>query len=190
MDNNQRVEFWQSEKLSDLCIKAINTGLFCVDNTKLKFDFPTFTESIAYRGDNDVVKIWPGLEKMAIFVDDVVNDRFDLTTLKKDYLDNLNKWFGDYEIGTNLITTCYKYVCSYKQVIMTLPIKKYFTFLKHENIICLSDPSITPERAYEIIERAINVAIKYKELEKYYTIFCTKVNTAYNERELIKKLDT
>lgn len=190
MDHNQRIEFWQSEKFTDLCIKAINTGLFYVDNAKLKFDFPTFTENTAYRGDNDVVKLWPGLEKMAIFVDDVVNDRFDLTTLQKVYLDNLYRLFGDYEIGTNLITVCYKYVCSYKPVIMALPIKKYFTFLKHDNIICLTDPSITPDRVYEIIERAINVAVKYSELEKHYKTFCAKVNTAYNERVLIEKLDT
>lgn len=185
MNNNQAVDFWNSKRVRRLLSSAVKTGAIQVFSGVAKFNFDDMHYAFASCNDGKIYK-WYGIAQFARFAEDVVHDKFDLTTLSLDSLKILKRYFGEVTYK-NFIYTADQY-CDQSQsnthTILTAT-SKYFSF-QRAPVYYLSNA--TEDEAYDMLVFNIKIAKKYKKLEAIYETFVAKVNSAYNDVVLMKQV--
>lgn len=186
MNNNQSLDFWNSKRVKRLLSSAAKTGVITVLSGVVKFNFADMHYTFASRNEGKLYA-WYGVAQFAKFAEDVVHDKFDLTTLSLDALKVLKRYFGEVKYASSFMYTADQY-CDQSQTnaytILTVT-SKYFSFLRSP-VYYLSDA--TEDEAYDMLVFNIKLAKKYKKLEDIYETFVAKVNSAYNDVVLMKQV--
>ena len=186
MNSNQILDFWNSKRVKRLLSSAAKTGTVTVLSGVAKFNFTDMHYTFASRTDSKIYK-WYGIAQFAKFAEDVVNDKFDLTTLSLDSLKVLMRYFGEVKYSSSFIYVADEY-CDQSEnnahTILTVT-SKYFSFLRAP-VYNLYDA--TEDDAYEMLTFNVKIAKKFKKLEAIYETFVAKVNSAYNDVVLMKQV--
>lgn len=186
MNNNQSMDFWNSKRVKRLLSSAAKTGVVQVYSGVVKFNFADMSYTFASREEGKIYK-WYGVAQFAKFAEDVIHDKFDLTTLSLDSLKVLKRHFGEVKYASSFIYAADKYCdqsLSNAYTILTVT-SKYFSFLRAP-VYYLSDA--TEDEAYDMLVFNIKLAKKYKKLEDIYETFVAKVNSAYNDVILMNQV--
>lgn len=186
MNNNQSLEFWNSKRVKRLLSSAVKTGVVTVLTGVVKFNFTDMHYMFASREEGKIYA-WYGVAQFAKFAEDVVNDKFDLTTLQLDALKVLKRYFGEVKYNSSFMYSADQYCdqsTTNTYTILTAT-SKYFSFLR-TNIYYLCEA--TEDEAYNLLAFNIKIAKKYKKLEDIYETFVAKVNSAYNDVVLMKQV--
>lgn len=185
MNINEQNDFFESEPVKRLLSEARKEGYIYMRTYDFELKSEDALSDLCKMNDRCFIEHLY-IKRACQFIDDVVNDRFDLHTLDDTKFQHMYKYFVANEHNTLLRKI--KEYCkdAYDATIYTLP--DYFT-IKPELCYCLE--CMTPKEAYAKLCDVIDVAKIYTLLYRSCAaeVFYSKLMLEANERETIKELD-
>lgn len=186
MTMNERNDFFESEPVKQLLAENHAAGYIYLRFNDVEFCDDDITDSL-YEADDRCFIIYKYVERACQFIDDVVNDRFDLHTLNDEQFELLYRHFIEKHPYSSLLSKIRTYYLDsvMAQTFYVLP--NYFTF-KPKLFYYLDE--LTLDDAYTKLSDAIEVAKTYILLDKTDAeeVFKGKINKVADERKKIKEL--
>jgi hypothetical protein len=186
MKMNERNDFFESEPVKQLLAENYAAGYIYLRFNDVEFCDDDVTDSL-YNSDDRCFIVYKYVERMCQFIDDVVNDRFDMHTLEDVQFDLLYKHFIEKHLYSSLLNKikAYYFDTVMARTIYVLP--NYFTF-KPKLFYYLDE--MNADEAYTKLCDAIEVAKTYELLERSDAeqVFQGKIKQVADERKKIKEL--
>lgn len=184
MNFNEVHDFFKSKEVTKLLTDSYAKGYI-----KLEFFHIMFNDADMHAyfwiASDRCFAVFNCVKQALHFIDDVINDRFDLHTLTTGQFMRLyTVMVKQYEYTSLLGKIKYYYDdSSAKETVYVLP--EYFAF---ERVSLYYTADLTADDSYEILVDFIEMAKFYKQLEKCANVFYNKIKQVYSERNMITAL--
>lgn len=187
MNHNELNDFFESEQVKQLLTESYAAGYIYLRHDGIDFKDTNFTESL-YNSSDMYLFEYKYVQRACQFIDDVVNDRFDLHTLNDAQFKHLYEIFVTKRENCSLLSRINSYYVRscMSNTIYVLP--DYFTF-RPKPLYHLKD--MTVDEAYVKLHDVIYVAKTCVLLSRTDAeqVFQSKLIKAANERTTIKELN-
>lgn len=186
MQHNELNDFFESEPVKQLLAEAHAAGYIFVRFNDIEFNDKDVTDSM-YQVDDKCFVEYKYVQRACQFIDDVVNDRFDLHTLDIFQFALLYEHFVEKHKYVSLLGKIKEYYNgSMSRTFYVLP--DYFTFMPHQRYY-LSE--MTSDEAYAKLREVIEIAKTYTLLRKSDAgqVFQSKLEKVANERKMLEELN-
>jgi len=185
MKHSEIHEFFKSDAVVALLSEAYANGNIKLDYCQIMFNDEDMCEDF-YRSTDKCFVVFEAIKKMLYFIDDVINHRFDLSTLNDNQLSRLYfVMIKQYENTSLLRKIKYYYNDSAaRNTIYVLP--EYFVF---ERVAWYYESELDTDEAYGLTSDFVEIAKQYKQLEQVKDVFYSKIKQAANERKTLKELN-
>lgn len=186
MNINARHDFFESEPVKQLLAESYEAGYIFLRFNDIRFCDDDVTDSL-YNADDKCFVLYLYVQRACQFIDDVVNDRFNLHTLNDDQFNLLHKHFIEKNLYVSLLGKIKAY---YNDAMMSRSIyvlPNYFTLSPRPNYYF---DEMTPDEAYVKLTDVVEIAKTYALLEKTGAgqVFKSKIAQVADERAKIKEL--
>lgn len=188
MKMNERNDFFESEPVKQLLAEAHAAGYIYLRFNDIEFCDDDVTDSL-YNAEDRCFIIFKYVERACQFIDDVVNDRFDLHTLNDEQFEYLYRHFIEKHPYNSLLSKIKSYYFDTVMARTFYVLPNYFTF-KPKLFYYLDE--MTSDEAYIKLSDAIEIAKTYMLLDKTDAdeVFQSKIKQVADERKTIKELNT
>ena len=186
MNNNELTKFWTSEPVEQLLAEANQQGYLNVTCGKIKLGDEHLTRVPYADGNKTEFYFYHGLQKMFQFVDDVVNNRFDLITLSVDQLTMLQKYFGKDDTYYSLMYRCDEYVwdmCTSHHNVLSLPEYFCFTISSRYDLKELSSDEL-----YGLLSDTVDLCKNFNDHPEYLDVFKSNLKSALKHVKELEEL--
>lgn len=187
MNVNEHNDFFESKPVKQLLAEAYAAGYIFLRYNDIEFDDTDVTDSM-YRKDEKCFVEYKYVQRACQFIDDVVNDRFDLHTLDMCQFALLYEHFVEKHKYVSLLCKINAY---YDDIIMSKTfyvLPDYFTFMPRQRYYL---DEMNAEEAYGKLCEVIEIAKTYTLLRKSGAeqVFQSKLKKVANERKMLKELN-
>ena len=167
--------------------EAHTAGYIFMRYNRIEFCDNDFAYSLYHIDDKCFVE-YKYVQRACRFIDDVVNDRFDLHTLGYAQFELLYKQFIEKDLNVSLLGKIKEY---YDDSIMSKTfyvLPNYFTFMPRQ---CYYLSEMNAEEAYTKLCEVIEIAKTYTLLSKSDAeqVFKSKLKKVANERKMLEELN-
>ncbi len=186
MNLNEQNDFFESEPVKQLLAESYAAGYIFLRFADIEFQDESISDSLYVADDRCFVE-YKYVQRACQFIDDVVNDRFDLHTLDDAQFELLYEHFVEKHPYTTLLYKIRAYYggANLSRSFYVLP--NYFTFRAKPHYY-LDD--MTSDEAYTKLCDVIEIAKTVALLDKTDAdqVFQSKIKKAADERQKIKEL--
>ena len=186
MEINEQNDFFESEPVKQLLAESHAAGYIFLRFNDIEFKDEDVTESL-YRADDRCFVDYKYVQRACQFIDDVINDRFDLHTLDDLQFNQVYTHFVEKHQYNTLLSKIKSYYgdSMLSRTFYVLP--EYFTF-KPKPYYYLSE--MTSDEAYTKLSDVIEIAKTIVLLSKSdaQEVFQGKIKQVADERAKIKEL--
>lgn len=188
MNLNERNDFFESEPVKQLLAEAHAAGYIFLRFDDIEFKDEDVSDSL-YKADDRCFIEYKYVQRACQFIDDAVNDRFDLHTLNDEQFNLLYEHFVEKHPYNTLLGKIKAYYndALLSRTFYVLP--EYFTFRAKPHYYL---DEMTADEAYtklcDVIEIAKTIALLSKTDAEQ--VFQGKLKKAADERKTIKELNT
>ena len=187
MQFNELNDFFESESVKQLLAEAHAAGYIFMRYNCIEFCDNDFAYSLYHIDDKCFVE-YKYVQRACQFIDDVVNDRFDLHTLDMCQFALLYEHFVEKHKYVSLLGKIKEY---YNDSIMSRAfyvLPDYFTFMPHQRYYL---DEMNAEEAYGKLCEVIEIAKTYTLLRKSDAeqVFQSKLKKVANERKMLEELN-
>ena len=186
MKHNELNDFFESEPVKQLLVEAHAAGYIFVRYNDIKFNDDDITDSM-YQVDDKCFVEYKYVQRACQFIDDVVNDRFDLHTLDICQFALLYEHFVEKHRYVSLLGKIREYYHDLmSRTFYVLP--DYFTFMPQQRYYL---DEMNAEEAYGKLCEVIEIAKTYTLLRKSDAgqVFQSKLEKVANERKMLEELN-
>lgn len=187
MNNNELNDFFESEPVKQLLAESYAAGYIFLRFNSLEFNDKDVNVDL-YRAEDERFVEYKYVQRACQFIDDVVNDRFDLHTLSEVQFDLLYTRFVEKHQHNTLLSKIKSY---YNDSIMSrtfYALPNYFTFMPRQ---CYYLSEMTSDEAYTKLCDVIDIAKTITLLSESDAeeVFKNKIKVVADERQKIKELN-
>ena len=186
MEINEQNDFFESEPVKQLLAESHAAGYIFLRYNSIEFKDEDVTDDI-YRADDRCFVEYRYVQRACQFIDDVVNDRFDLHTLDDVQFNLLYTHFVEKHQYSTLLSKIKSYYSDSMMSRTFYVLPEYFTFRPKPNYYLsemTSDEAYT--KLFDVIEIAKTIALLSKTDAQ--EVFQGKIKQVADEREKIKEL--
>lgn len=187
MNVNERNDFFESEPVKQLLAESYAAGYIYLRYDGIEFQDKDVHDSL-YKADDRCFVEFLYVQHACQFIDDVVNDRFDLHTLNDTTFELLYTHFIEKHQNSTLLDKikAYYYDSNMSRTFYVLP--EYFMFRTKPHYYL---NEMTTDEAYVKLCDVIEIAKMYTLLSKSDAeqVFQGKLKKVANERKTIKELN-
>lgn len=172
--------FWQSDKVVSLISEAVQFDIVKMRLAKIRYPWTDTTYTIAYTDNSVFIQRHYALAQFAAFIDDVVNDTFDMSCLSHNQLKVLYRFFGE-KLNASLVCACDRYLGdALNNDFSVFTLREYFAFRYSKSY---DMQLLTDDEAFELLSDEIQLCKKLRALEKSnaYEVFIAHVKSAYDQ---------
>lgn len=186
MNVNEQNDFFESEPVKQLLAESYAAGYIFLRCNDIKFNDDSVSDSLFERDDRRFV-VHLHIQRACQFIDDVVNDRFDLHTLDDNQFELLYQYFVEKHQYNTLL---YRIRAYYSDAMLSRTfyvLPNYFTF---RSCISYYLDDMTADEAYVKLCDVIEIAKTYTLLSKTdaHQVFYSKIKQVADERKIINEL--
>lgn len=186
MKSNELNDFFESEPVKQLLAESHAAGYIFTRFNSIEFNDKDADDDL-YRSDDKCFFEYKYVQRACQFIDDVVNDRFDLHTLNDEQFEHLYTCFVEkYQYNTllNKIKSYYGYSIM-SRTFYVLP--EYFTFIPKARYYL---DEMTSDEAYAKLSDVIEIAKTITLLSKSDAeqVFQSKIKQVADECKIINEL--
>lgn len=186
MEINEQNDFFESEPVKQLLAENYAAGYIYLRFNDIEFCDDDVTDSL-YNADDRCFIIFKYVERACQFIDDVVNDRFDLHTLDDLQFNQVYTHFIEKHQYSTLLSKIKSYYGDSMMSRTFYVLPEYFTFRPKPNYYLsemTSDEAYT--KLFDVIEIAKTIALLSKTDAQ--EVFQGKIKQVADERAKIKEL--
>lgn len=186
MEFNERNDFFESEPVKQLLAESYAAGYIFLRYNSIEFKDEDVTDDL-YKADDKCFVEYKYVQRACQFIDDVVNDRFDLHTLDDVQFDLLYTHFVEKHQYNTLLSKIKSYYFDSMMSRTFYVLPNYFTFLPKP---CYYLSEMTSDEAYSKLSDVIEIAQMITLLSKSDAeqVFQGKIKQVADERLKIKEL--
>lgn len=186
MNVNEHNDFFESEPVKQLLAKSHAAGYIFLRFNSFEFNFDDVNDDL-YKYDIRCFFEYRYVQRACQFIDDVINDRFDLHTLNDTQFALVYKHFVEEHQNNTLLSKIKAYYSNSLMSKTFYVLPEYFTFKPK---LCYYLDDMTSEEAYtklcDVIEIAKTITLlSESDAEE---VFQGKLKKAADERKTIKEL--
>lgn len=186
MKSNEQKDFFESEPVKQLLAESHAAGYIYLRFNSFEFNEKDVNDDM-YRAEDERFVEYKYVQRACQFIDDVVNDRFDLHTLNDVQFKHLYTHFVEKYQYNTLLSKINSY---YEDSIMShtfYVLPKYFTFVPR---VCYYLSEMTSDEAYAKLSDVIEIAKTITLLSKSDAeqVFQGKIKQVADERKIINEL--
>jgi hypothetical protein len=186
MEINEQNDFFESEPVKQLLAESHAAGYIFLRYNSIEFKDEDVSDDLYRADDKYFVEYWY-VQRACQFIDDVVNDRFDLHTLDDLQFNLLYTHFVEKHQYNTLLSKIKSYYNDSMMSRTFYVLPEYFTFRPKA---CYYLSEMTSDEAYtklfDVIEIAKTIALLSKTDAQ--EVFQGKIKQVADEREKIKEL--
>lgn len=186
MELNERNDFFESEPVKQLLAESYAAGYIYLRFNDIEFCDDDVTDSL-YNADDKCFVEFKYVQRACQFIDDVVNDRFDLHTLNDEQFKQLYLHFIEKHPYNTLLSKIKSYYFDSVMARTFYVLPNYFTFRPKP---CYYLDEMTADDAYTKLCDVIDIAKTITLLDKTDAeeVFVGKIKQVADERAKIKEL--
>lgn len=188
MNNNEHNDFFESEPVKQLLAESYAAGYIFLRFNSFEFNFDDVNDDL-YKYDCDIKCFFEYryVQRACQFIDDVINDRFDLHTLDDTQFALVYKHFVEEHKYNTLLSKIKAYYSNSLMSKTFYVLPEYFTFKPK---LCYYLEDMTSDEAYKKLCDVIEIAKTITLLSESDAeqVFQAKLKKAADERKMIKEL--
>ena len=186
MEFNERNDFFESEPVKQLLAESYAAGYIFLRYNSFEFKDEDVTDDL-YKADDRCFVEYKYVQRACQFIDDVVNNRFDLHTLDDTQFNLLYTHFVEKHQYSTLLSKIKSYYNDSMMARTFFVLPEYFTFLPKP---CYYLSEMTSDEAYTKLSDVIEIAKTIVLLSKSDAeeVFKNKIKQVADERQKIKEL--
>lgn len=186
MKSNEQNDFFESEPVKQLLAESHAAGYIYLRFNGLEFNDKDVNDYM-YRADDERFVEYKYVQRACQFIDDVVNDRFDLHTLDDMKFEHLYTHFVEKHQYNTLLSKIKSYCGDSIMSLTFYVLPKYFTFAPRAYYY-LSE--MTSDEAYAKLRDVIEIAKTITLISKSDAeqVFRCKIKQVAHERKIINEL--
>lgn len=186
MELNERNDFFESEPVKQLLAESHAAGYIYLRFNDIEFCDDDVTDSL-YNADDKCFVEFKYVQRACQFIDDVVNNRFDLHTLTDEQFKLLYLHFIEKHQYNSLLSKIKSYYFDSVMARTFYVLPEYFTFRPK---LCYYLSEMTADEAYGKLSDVIDIAKTVTLLSETDAeeVFQSKIKQVADEREKIKEL--
>lgn len=186
MEFNERNDFFESEPVKQLLAESYAAGYIFLRYNSIEFKDEDVSDDL-YRADDKCFVEYKYVQRACQFIDDVVNDRFDLHTLNDVQFNLLYTHFVEKHQCNTLLSKIKSYYNDSMMSRTFYVLPNYFAFQPRA---CYYLSEMTSDEAYTKLSDVIEIAQTIVLLSKSDAeqVFQGKIKQVADERQKIKEL--
>ena len=186
MEFNEQNDFFESEPVKQLLAENYAAGYIFLRYNYIEFCDDDVTDSL-YSAEDKCFVEFKYVQRACQFIDDIVNDRFDMHTLDDAQFELLYTHFVEKHQYNSLLSKIKSYYFDSMMSKTFYVLPEYFTF-RPKAYYYLSE--MTSDEAYTKLCDVIDIAKTYMLLDKTDAeeVFAGKIKQVADERQKIKEL--
>ena len=186
MEYNEQNDFFESEPVKQLLAEYHAAGYIYLRFNDIEFCDDDVTDSL-YNADDKCFVEFKYVQRACQFIDDVVNDRFDLHTLDDTQFNLLYTHFVEKHQYNTFLSKIKSYYFDSVMARTFYVLPEYFTFRPK---LCYYLRDMTSDEAYTKLSDVIDIAKTVTLLSESdaQQVFYNKIKVVADERQKIKEL--